>query len=687
MPGPIASLAFLLTCGLPAAQASPGATGDAAVARLAEEVRGKGWIVYSARTAEGDWDLFVCRPDGSGARNITHTPDWNEGAPQFSRSGRRLLYRRLARAENFDGNLYGRQGQPMMADADGSNPTPLGEAGELPWASWGPDGRQVACLAIKGVSFIELETRRVVRTLPRKGYFQQLTWSADGKWLVGVANAYGASWSVVRMNAETGGTNPVSRVDCCTPDWHPDNQSIIFSNRPLPQRANKGYGWTQLWTASADGTSRRLVYGEDSRHVYGGQVSPDGKYVLFTGNVQENGDPGRAGSPMGLMRLADAPIIVGAYPELRGRHPDAKAGPVLVLPVGWEPCWTSTEIFPAPATAAAAAPAGPSAAPVADPVAALAAEVKAKGWIACSARSEGGDWDLVLMRPDGSERHALTRTPDTSEVGVRFSPDGTRILYYRMPRGEPLDNNTYGTHELVLADADGGHPDVVGHGHNWASWAPDGKSLACLGKNGIVIVDIATRKVVRRLPRQGIVEQLVWSPDGKSFAGTANGLGPYWNIARLDIETGRLNGVSETERYNCTPDWTPDARSILYSRGIIPGITGWAQIWQASSDGKERRMLYAEDDRPLYGGCSSPDGKYLLFARCEADLGRVDNARTRLALVRRADTPMIGGPSEALRKAYPAAHHGPMLDLSWGWEPHWTYAEIRSAPRAAPTRP
>jgi hypothetical protein len=29
---------------------------------------------------------------------------------------------------------------------------------------------------------------------------------------------------------------------------------------------------------------------------------------------------------------------------LRGRHPDIHDGPVLVLPKGWEPCWTYHEI-------------------------------------------------------------------------------------------------------------------------------------------------------------------------------------------------------------------------------------------------------------------------------------------------------------------------------------------------------
>ncbi len=323
----------------------------------------------------------------------------------------------------------------------------------------------------------------------------------------------------------------------------------------------------------------------------------------------------------------------------------------------------------------------PPAAPAADPPAksaeaVLAAEVRGKGWIACSASTGQGDWDLFLIRPDGSQRRAITDTRQYNEAGVRFSPDGKRILYYRMPSTAAVDNNDYGTHELAISDADGGHPAVFGRGFSWASWGPDGTQLACLDKSGIRIVDVASRTLVRQLPRRGIVQQLGWSPDGKWFAGTANGLGPYWNIGRVDAATGAVNAVSETDRYNCTPDWMPDSRRIVYARGIIPDEGGWAELWVAGGDGRQKSMRYAEEGQHIYGACPSPDGKYLLFTRSEKDLGRADRAGTRLAIVRWDDTPMVGGTSEKLRNKYPQARRGPRLDLCPGWEPCWTYHEL-----------
>jgi Tol biopolymer transport system component len=146
------------------------------------------------------------------------------------------------------------------------------------------------------------------------------------------------------MDAKTGETNAVSTTDNCTPDWFPDSKRMILSNRHASDVALGETGWTQLWMADADGKNPQLVYAEDGRHIYGGHVSPDGKYVLFTGNPQEDGDPANGGAPMALMRLADAPVIGGYSAVLRKLHPNARSGPVLTLAKGWEPCWTFHEI-------------------------------------------------------------------------------------------------------------------------------------------------------------------------------------------------------------------------------------------------------------------------------------------------------------------------------------------------------
>ena len=224
----VSSLAILV--------ASAHGEGPPAVAELAAEVRGKGWIIYPARSKEGDWDLYLMRPDGSHRRPLTSTPQWSEAWPQFSRDGSRLLYRQLKAGETISGNRYGEQGKLILANSDGTNPCVLGAEGELPWATWSPDGKEIATLSLKGIRIVEIETGKVVRTLKRQGFFQQLTWSPDGKWLIGVANSFATGWSIARMEVATGAVSAVNTVDCCTPDWFPDTQNVIFSWRPPGQK-------------------------------------------------------------------------------------------------------------------------------------------------------------------------------------------------------------------------------------------------------------------------------------------------------------------------------------------------------------------------------------------------------------------------------------------------------------------
>ena len=325
---------FLLITILVAAVAAE----DKTVEALRREVATKGWVVTSIKQKRGDWDLVLMRPDGSKQRKLTDTPDWSEAAPRWSPDSRRLLYRRIKAGTVISHDRWGFQGELVMADAMARNGRVMGKH---PWGCWSPDGTQISCLSLKGIEILDVATGKVKRRMKRAGYFQQLFWSPDGKWFCGTANVGGELWTIVRMDVATGKWNVVSRFRNCTPDWFPDSRQVVFSNRPANQ---KGYGWTQLWMAPGQGGQRKMLYGEDGRHIYGGGLSPDGRYVLFTRCPKDGGGSERSGAPGGLMRLADAPIIGANSPALRKLHPGAHDGPVLALPDLWEPHWTFTDV-------------------------------------------------------------------------------------------------------------------------------------------------------------------------------------------------------------------------------------------------------------------------------------------------------------------------------------------------------
>lgn len=93
--------------------------------------------------------------------------------------------------------------------------------------------------------------------------------------------------------------------------------------------------------SDGDGSNRTLLFGEDGKHIYGGAVSPDGKYVVFT-RSRTDGD--LETSLMNVMRLSDAPIVTGESKYLRAQYPNAKSGPFLMLQAGWEPHWSYVAI-------------------------------------------------------------------------------------------------------------------------------------------------------------------------------------------------------------------------------------------------------------------------------------------------------------------------------------------------------
>jgi len=131
---------------------------------------------------------------------------------RFSPTARKMSYRLIARSSTIPHDRWGAMGRLVISNADGTNPVTFGQEGEFPWASWSPDGKQLACLNKTGIEIIAIDTKAVVRKMDRKGIYQQLSWSPDGRWFTGPANSYGENWTVVRMDAKTEEVNPVSKI-------------------------------------------------------------------------------------------------------------------------------------------------------------------------------------------------------------------------------------------------------------------------------------------------------------------------------------------------------------------------------------------------------------------------------------------------------------------------------------------
>jgi WD40 repeat protein len=286
----------------------------------------------------------------------------------------------------------------------------------------------------------------------------------------------------------------------------------------------------------------------------------------------------------------------------------------------------------------------------------------------CVQRDKRQEIGSFLMRPDGSARKNIINTSDFHEAAARFAPDGQKILYYRIPRAAKVDNNTYGTFDLVIANVDGSNPVIFGKDYPWASWGPRGETLSCLSKNGIQIIDVSTKTIVRALDRKGIFEQLFSSPDGKWLCGTANGLGEHWTIARMDSTSGELNPVSDGSCYNCTPDWFPDSTRIIFSSSctLVTHSCGWRMATELEPHLRRAAATYTAAWFPRTFGMS--------FLRI-AKIWEGRQLLTTIALMRFQDARYPGESPEL--QLCPGTKEGPVWDLSFGWEPHWTYADLK----------
>ena len=326
------------------------AAGDPEVEKLAQEVGKKGWLVFSARTEKDDFDLFISRPDGSGLRNITNNPSFDDYGGRFSPDGKRLLFRCVKKGTNTNHVDWGNLGSLVIANADGSNPEEQGKENEYRWATWSPDGSRIACLYKREskIRIFELPSKTLVRELPNHEIFRQMQWSPNGERFCGTANLAGAEWNIGAFVIETGVFTHVSRGPSCTPDWfQADPMRIVYSNGSGDENDQ---GWTMLMQGLADGSSRSLIYAERKQHIYFGCTSPDDRYVIFSRRAQNNGV---TDGPMAIVRLADTPIIAPEpYPVAEAKFPNAKRGPIYHLnrlPKGFEPHWTFADVGGQPA--------------------------------------------------------------------------------------------------------------------------------------------------------------------------------------------------------------------------------------------------------------------------------------------------------------------------------------------------
>lgn len=236
-------------------------------------------------------------------------------------------------------------------------------------------------------------------------------WSPDGTRILFVSNRDGDD-EVYVVGVDGSGLRRLTRnaVRDETPAWSPDGRRIAF----VRERARDVL---ELWTMDADGReAKRLV--RASRNVneqaYSPDWSPDGSTIVFSSNRPGDGNPElyrvRADGT-GLTRLTRT----AGDPETLGD--DAMPS---YSPDGRTIVFTSNRL--------------------------------------------GRNSELWVMRADGSGQRRLAVRPRTDDVGARWSPDGTRLVFVAYSATDPS-----APARLVAMRADGRGATTlqVGSGVDW----------------------------------------------------------------------------------------------------------------------------------------------------------------------------------------------------------------------------
>jgi Tol biopolymer transport system component len=242
------------------------------------------WIAFTrARASDKPHDVYLVRPNGTGVRRLTRTPQ-NEGSLTWSPDGDRLAY-------------AGRRGDAFITDLAGRRPlrisrTKCGEGAQL--LTWSPRGNQLAFRSNPARSDAEIVTAKIDGTDLRQLTDDCRVWERNPAWSPrGDEVAYDRYVGnerhiyVARKDGSRARRITTSRGGGTDASWSPDAEQLVFSRYPHlfvigrdgsgERRLTNMSGIQPAWSPRGD----RIAFasgGEGDAQIY--LSNPDGSSVV-----------------------------------------------------------------------------------------------------------------------------------------------------------------------------------------------------------------------------------------------------------------------------------------------------------------------------------------------------------------------------------------------------------------------
>jgi Tol biopolymer transport system component len=250
-----------------------------------------------------------------------------------------------------------------------------------------------------------------------------------------------------------------------------------------------------------------------------------------------------------------------------------------------------------------------------------------------------GDFELYVIRPDGSGLRQLTRNQpgggsDARDESPSWSPDGKRIAFLsnRDDSGGSLTS-----YELYIIDADGRNERRLTNdslGEVRPTWTSDGRLLFGVCGHDLRTCRVETmradggdRRRLRAISASDVLFGVSLSPDGSRIASARPEKGDIWAFENTDVYVADADG-SDERRLTDDPAndvgavWSPDGSKLLFAsdrdrngRCLFHDCTGHApELYVMDADGSDQERL-TRSPGTEGGWAWSPDGSRIVFAR------------------------------------------------------------------------
>jgi Tol biopolymer transport system component len=241
----------------------------------------------------------------------------------------------------------------------------------------------------------------------------------------------------------------------------------------------------------------------------------------------------------------------------------------------------------------------------------------------------GGNPDVYVMKPDGSQVEQLTRdafaslyfTKSAEDRNPSWSPDGSQIAFESGRENQML---TYVNHDIYVMAADGSNVRRLtddGADEGGPRWSPNGESIAYVKMEyfsnqspienpawDIYVMNADGTEQVQLTKDPSYELEPSWSPDGAKIAFISDRNGQNFDIYVMNADGSNVMQLTNDSANEFGPAWSPDGKQIVFNSDR----NGNVQLFMMNIDGTNLVQLTQDTSNSAYADWS-PDGTRIVF--------------------------------------------------------------------------